>query len=338
MKIFVTSSYKFIYGGEFRKWVETRIIDPLTFQHEVIISEDANADKEFMMKHKCDLIINTGYNIEFLRWISANKDLKVISIIYNLNEEKILEDKEQTELKGLVANKSQLTFLSSAIITPSLITKKEIDYIYSPYKHIINVEKIYNLDQIFNIDTNINKFRKDIPERYIAMPFFKNGYDLNIILPHLFTVANDLDVKVVIPTYGEIHRSFIAQIHERGLEEKIFIITDLNDEDRRNIYHYSLATFFISQLNNSYHDIILSLESRAITLLNKNNLFYYTVCGDDIGYYNTDQRLTDSINDIRQISKETKSEIMGMQDNLIKRLNSEKTKTGITNILYQVYK
>lgn len=341
MKVFITNDYRDIYFGEFKKWVEENIIYPISKNHEVTISDSLISTKNYLLNNKYDLIINTGYNTELLRWIPASKDIKLLTTIYEMNMDKIFTIMKEVEsFKPVIADKSKLIFLSSGIITPTLVTKTEIDSLYSVYKDKVkNIEKkVFKLDSKYTIYPKTRKYNKLIEGKYVVMPMMSNSHAVNILIPPLINSLDpSLSVKIMIITNGKINKNITDILKKTGYSNRIFIENDLSEEEKRNIYHYSMGAFFMSDFDVTFDEIFLALESESLVFLNDNNEFYHELCGDTIGYYNSSEDINKVFMYLRNMPKEQRKETMGYQNDLINKLNNYKPSLDIDGILYKVY-
>lgn len=330
MKIFITHNYKFIYGGEFKQWVDLNIIYPLKDKAELVISNDENMTKYELLNNKFDIIINTGYDPTFLTYISNDRHVKFISIIYDINAERmqsVFDDSSQ--LSTIIANKAKLIFLSSAIITPSDYVKECLDALYMPYHEYIKMNKIYALKYDYSwLYNDDRKYKRLINERYIVIPIMYNSLDSGFLMPEFI---KNLDpyypIKIIMTTYKDVSKSITSEILENNLNDRVKIFTDLTIDEKYSLYKFAEVSFFLSSFNMHLDDIFISMDAKCLTFLDDKNKFYHKVFNDDIGYFEASDNIDIIINDIISISDEDKTDVIDMQtkalDNLINYKNND---------------
>lgn len=323
MNIFIDSQYKDIYGGEFKNLVEKNIIEPLSKNHNLIISKSYEETRNLLTNSHFDIIFCTGYSAEFLSWITNAKGTKLISLIYEMNAEKFYTslNNESFVFQKITAEKAKIIFLSSAIITFSETSRNELSTLYSYFNQNID-KKIYKLDIETDRSKENKKYNRIIDNKYFVLTLTNNSLSDTILIPPLVDILNpDIDYKIVCPIIGKVNKALYQMICDKGFKDKIIFMTDFSKDEIESLYHYACASLFMGEHDINLENIMISLNNDCITLLNDNNEFYHELFDDNISYLNPDENINDVFETFLNVPKDIKNDILEIQYEAINSIN-----------------
>jgi hypothetical protein len=339
MKIFIDDQYKTIYDGEFTHWIEDSVINPLKEKFDVYVAKSSDETKTKLTIEVYDLVIITGYDIEPLTYVDRKKspDTKYFCIIYEMNAERLVSvfgENVEDKLSDIITLKSRLIFLCSGIIVPSKTVKEQISNLYAGYKREgLDISKKI-IDQELVYKNHYQAKSKQFDYDYVFINNSING--ASILLDDFSKIIFDFcgrsdglitNIKVLINA-NNIPSNLVSKIGNAGLKDKFILLDECDQEDIYNLSYHSICNFFISSFDENPYQIINACESKkSITFLNSFNDFYASEFSTlDTVYYDPSMNFVDLINDVLNINKESRSEIIKNNKKIIEEYSNHNSK------------
>lgn len=344
MKIFIDHQFTNIYNGEFANWIKNNIISVLQSNNDVYVSKSQEDTQNTLSFTEFDFVIITGYDSITLASINQKfKNTKTISIIYDLNAEKMVELFPNNErLQDIIAFKSRLVFLCNHIVTLNDLTKNEIIGLYSGYENfgLAIKNKVTTVKNDFHFVTDYSA--RLIKDKYIVIQDSINGLSMLVddYIYILNSVKNQLedfpDIKIVVLA-DNVHQSINYELANNNMKHLFMFLKDVSDKELVNLYKNSICTIFPSSFDTNIDRILLAYSLNTISIINPKNDIYLAAFEKEGIFYDETINLIDIVRTIMRSNKQTKDNLRESQNRgLLNYIN--KSDSTIQNILNKMIK